>query len=172
MIDPLALQVLRATCDSLKKADAFSFNAFVSRERLGSNDQIITTFNQQNVTVDRPDKLRVDLKTPFNNVILYDDAGKAVLFAPDEKLYATLDAAKTIEQTLDNLDKREISLAIAPMLRSDPYKRLADGLESAAVIDAPKSAENSSRSLPSPSTMPTGSCGSRAGRGQRLGVSR
>ncbi len=133
-IDPLALQVLRAVCDSVKKSDQFSFRAIVAKERLGTNGQIITTFNDQHIAVDGPDKIRVDYKSAFADVTLYYNDGNAVLYAPAEKLYATLDAGKSIDQVLDNLDKRDIQVPMAPILRSDPYPMLIDGLKSAAVI--------------------------------------
>lgn len=133
-VDPLALQVLRAACDPIKQADGFSFQAVVAKETVGTNGQIITLFNNQRITVARPDKIRVEFKSAFHNLVLYDDQGKAVLFAPEEKLYANIDAANTIEQTLSNLEKRDIVLAVGPFLRNDPYASLTDGTASAAVI--------------------------------------
>src|SRR5215467_5894182 len=61
-IDPLALKVLKAVTDPIKNAKAFSFHTRAIREYLGSNGQIITYFTTSDVTVGRPDKLRVDFK--------------------------------------------------------------------------------------------------------------
>src|SRR5262249_52734133 len=44
-IDPLALQVLKAATDRIHNAKAYSFQAIVSRENLGTNGQVITQFS-------------------------------------------------------------------------------------------------------------------------------
>jgi hypothetical protein len=133
-IDPLALRVLQATADTLKNAQTFSFRAVVAKERLGTNDQIITMFNEQTVTVARPDRLHVDVKSEFQNVSLYYNRGQAALFDPQKKLYTTLTVAKTLDQSMDALEKRDVFLPMSPILRSDPYRVLSDGLKSGAVI--------------------------------------
>jgi hypothetical protein len=133
-IDPLALQVLKATCEPIKKAESFSFHAVVAKESLGTNGQIITLFNDQQITLERPDKIRVEFKSAFHNVTLYDNQGTMVLYSPEEKLYANIQAAKNIDQTLTNLDKRDISIPMSPLLRNDPYETLINGIKGAAVI--------------------------------------
>ncbi len=54
-IDPAALNVLRAVTNTLKCTNEFSFRARVSRDRLGTNGQIITYFRDNHVTIRRPD---------------------------------------------------------------------------------------------------------------------
>src|SRR5262245_29068833 len=96
-IDPLALKVLKAVTDPIRDAKAFSFRTRATREYLGSNGQIITYFTTSNVTVKRPDKLRVDFKGRGHDVQLYFDGSQTVLYAPGPKLYAVIPSAKTLE---------------------------------------------------------------------------
>lgn len=98
-IDPLALRVLRATTDSLKNAQSFSFRTVVSREGLGTNDEIVTFFRQSYVTVSRPDKLRIHSTGEHQSIDLYFDRGEVFLYAPDKKLYARMDASPTLDRT-------------------------------------------------------------------------
>ena len=92
-IDPLALKVLKAVTDPIRDAKAFSFRTRGIREYLGSNGQIITYFTTSDVTVGRPDKLRVDFKGRGQDVQLYHDGEHTVLYAPVPKLYAVIPSA-------------------------------------------------------------------------------
>src|SRR5215472_14185408 len=109
-IDPLALKVLKAVTDPIRDAKAFSFKTRVMREYVGSNGQIITYFDTSHITLQRPDKLRVDFKGRGQDVQLFYDSGQAVLYAPEPKLYATITTAKTIDGVLDELEKRHLYL--------------------------------------------------------------
>src|SRR6516165_10656928 len=105
-IDPLALKVLKAVTDPIRDAKAFSFRTRAIREYLGSNGQIITYFTTSDVTVGRPDRLRVDFKGRGHDVQLYYDAGQTVLYAPGPKLYAVIPSAKTLDGLLQEIEKR------------------------------------------------------------------
>ena len=133
-IDPLSLQVLKAATDPLKGAKTFSFRALVSRETLGSNGQIVTLFHLSEVTVQRPDKLRLNFHGRGKDVQLYYNAGNAVLYTPEEKLFALVPAAKTIDATLETLEKKNVFLPIRNFLSSDPYQSLSDDLMTGYVV--------------------------------------
>jgi hypothetical protein len=133
-IDPLALQVLRATTDSLKSAPSFSFRAITSRERLGSNGQIITFVRQSEVTVFRPDKLRVRTTGEHESLDFYFNRGAVILYAPDQKLYAPINTEPTLDLAVDRIEERNIQLPMSPFFRSGPYQVLTEGLIGAAVI--------------------------------------
>src|SRR5262249_20343810 len=96
-IDPLALKVLKAVTDPIRDAKAFSFRTRGMREYLGSNGQIISYFTTSDVTVSRPDKLRVDFKGRGHDVQLYYEGGQTTLYSPGPKLYAVIQSAKTLD---------------------------------------------------------------------------
>lgn len=133
-IDPLALRVLKAATDPLLEAKSYSFRALVSRESMGTNGQVITLFNLSEVTVQRPDKLHVEFRGRGKNVQLFYNAGQCVLFTPEAKLYTALPCPKTIDATLDDLDKRDVFIPIRNFLESDPYQSLTDNLVTGYVV--------------------------------------
>ena len=133
-IDPLALKVLKAVSDPIRDAKTFSFRTRGTREYVGSNGQIITYFNTSEVTVQRPDKLRVDFKGRGKEVELFYDGGQAVLYSPGPNLYASVPAPKTLDGVLEALEKRDVDLPVRNLLETDPYQSLVPSLRTAYVI--------------------------------------
>jgi hypothetical protein len=133
-IDPLALKVLKAVTDPIRDAKAFSFRTRGIREYLGSNGQIITYFTTTDITVSRPDKLRVDFKGRGQDVQLYHDGVQTVLYAPGPKLYAVVPSVKTLDGMLQELEKRNVYLPAKNLLASDPYQTLVPDLITGYVI--------------------------------------
>jgi len=133
-IDPLALKVLKAVSDPIREAKTFSFRTRGTREYVGSNGQIITYFNTSEVTVQRPDKLRVDFKGRGKEVELFYDGGQAVLYSPGPNLYASVPAPKTLDGVLEALEKRDVDLPVRNLLETDPYQSLVPSLRTAYVI--------------------------------------
>src|SRR5436190_5166756 len=115
-IDPVALNVLKAATEPIKAAKIYSFRALVGQEHLGTNGQVITLFHVTNATVQRPDKLHLDIHGQGKNVQLFYNAGTAVLYTPSEKLFHSISAAKTIDDTLTDLEKRDIFIPIRNFL--------------------------------------------------------
>jgi hypothetical protein len=134
-LDPGALEILKAATGSVSGASAFSVRVRVARDRLATNNQILTYFNDQKVTVMRPDKMRVDIDGEHHDVQFYFDGKQATLFDPENKLYATQSATvKGIGGMLSSLEKRGVSLPMANLLREDAYEAAADGLLTAYIV--------------------------------------
>jgi hypothetical protein len=133
-IDPLALRVLATVTDPIHHANSYSFRALVSNEKLGTNGQIITLFHVTEVTVQKPDKLRLNVLGVGQKVELFYNAGQTTLYSPDSHLYTTISSPKTIDSTLDDLESKDIFVPIRNFLASDPYKSLSDGLKSGYVV--------------------------------------
>jgi hypothetical protein len=133
-IDPLALQVLKAATEPIHEAQNFSFRALVSTEQLGTNGQMITLFHLSDVTVQRPDKLHLDFLGRGQKVQLFYNAGETVLYTPESKLFTTISTPKTIDATLDDLQKRDVFIPVRNFLESDPYASLTAGLQTGYVI--------------------------------------
>jgi hypothetical protein len=70
-LDPQALDVLKQTVSSITGAKNYSFHVLIARDRLATNGQIITYFNDDSVTVSRPDKVRIDVDGEHNNSQFY-----------------------------------------------------------------------------------------------------
>src|SRR5689334_18200458 len=128
-IDPLALQIVKAAVGPIKDAKAYSFRALVSRDELGTNDQIITTFNTAEITLQRPNKLHIRFRGRGEPVeLFFDGSGKTVLYSPSAKFYTTVSSPTNIDATLDAIAKRGVNVATRNFLESDPYQSLTDAL--------------------------------------------
>ena len=51
---------------------------------------MFTSFHESRITVSKPDKLRVDFESEFQEISLYYNKRQAVLFMPAKNLYADL----------------------------------------------------------------------------------
>ena len=128
-IEPKAIDILKAACSRLAAARTMSFTAVVSYEspsRLGT-PLIYTTRSE--VTLQRPDKLRV--LTPGDGPAseFYYDGKKMTAFAPAENLVAVAEAPPTIDEALKAAyDNAAIYFPFTPMMTADPFKSVSDGL--------------------------------------------
>lgn len=133
-LDPNALELLKATIDSIAGAKAFSFKAHVARDRQASNNQLVTYFNEDTVTVMRPDKLRIDVDGEHHDLQLFFDGSKATLFNPEEKLHLSQPAQGTIDTLIEKLEARNVSFPMTDLLQSHAYDSLIKGLQTAYVV--------------------------------------
>jgi hypothetical protein len=133
-IDPLALDVLRAVAEPVEHAQAFSFKALVEEEQLATNGQIVTFFHTVDVTVQRPDKIRLTFKGRGQQVEFYRENGTITMYAPDAKLYTTMQTKSTIDASLADLRTKDVDIPIAPFLRSDLYDLVAKAVITGYVI--------------------------------------
>jgi hypothetical protein len=133
-LDPDALAILKASVGSITGAKTLSFRVRVARDRQATNNQLLTYFNEDVVTISRPDKLRIDVGGEHNDVQFFFDGKKAVLFEPEHRLYVSQPAPSTIDGVIQALDKRGVAFPINDLLRSNPYGSLVDGLQSAYVV--------------------------------------
>lgn len=133
-LDPEALSILKATVGAITDAKAFSVRVRVSRDRQATNNQLITYFNDDHVTVSRPNKVRIDVDGEHHDVQFLYDGSKATLFDPETKLYASQSAPGTIDSMLQKVDQHQISFPMGNLLQSNPYPSLIDGLQTAYII--------------------------------------
>jgi hypothetical protein len=133
-LDPEALEILKATMRSISGANTFSFRVRVTRDRQATNDQLVTYFNEDDVTVSRPDKIRIDVDGEHHNVRFLFDGKAVTLFDPETKLYSSHSAPATIDAMLEAVDKQGIHFPIRNLLQTKPYDSLVDGLQTAYII--------------------------------------
>ncbi len=128
-LEPKALDILKAACNRLAAARTMSFTAVVSYEspsRLGT-PLIYTTKSE--VTLQRPDKLRVITPGDGPASEFYYDGKKMTAFSPAENLVAVADAPSTIDAMLEAAYKQTaIYYPFTDVIVADPYKDIADGL--------------------------------------------
>jgi hypothetical protein len=135
MLEPKALEILKAASDRLAAAHAMRFTAVISYEspsRLGP-PLVYTTTSE--VTLQRPDKLRVLTPGDGPPSEFYYDGKMMMAFAPAANLVAVADAPPTIDAALKAAyDTAAIYFPFTDVIVTDPYKDLADGLQHAFYI--------------------------------------
>ncbi len=128
-LEPKAIELLKAASSRLAAARTMSFTAVVSYEspsRLGI-PLVYTTRSE--VTLQRPDKLRVITPGDGPAQEFYYDGKTMTAFAPAENLVAVAEAPPTIDAALKAADdSAAIYFPFANLMAADPYKGISDGL--------------------------------------------
>jgi hypothetical protein len=139
-IEPKAMEVLKAACDTLAAANAMSFTAVNTYEKAARNGQPLFYATLNQVTMQRPDKLRV--VTPGDGVPdeFYYNGKTITAYVPSEDLVAIADAPPTIEQMIDVAwEKAAIYFPFADMLMPKPCAVFEEhGLNSAFYVGQSK----------------------------------
>jgi hypothetical protein len=134
-LEPKAIDILKAACSRLAAAKSMTFTAVVSYEspsRLGT-PLVYTT--KTDVTLQRPDKLRVITSADGPASEFYYDGKVMMALEPAANLVAVADAPSTIDATLQAAyDSAAIYFPFTDVIVTDPYKDLADGLKLAFYI--------------------------------------
>jgi hypothetical protein len=120
-VEPKVHEILKAACDVLSGAKTMSFTAVNTYERAAVNGQPLyyTTLNQ--VTLQRPDKMRVI--TPGDGVAdeFYYDGKTMMAYVPSEDLVAAAEAPPTIDQMIDAAwDKAAVYFPFSDVILSKP----------------------------------------------------
>lgn len=134
-LEPEALKILKATSDKLAGAHTMSFTAVELFENLTRQGTPLGYTAKYEVTLQRPDKLRV-LKPGDGPVTSFYYDGKSMMgYAPTENLLAVADAPPTIDATLEKAFKvAGISVPFDDLIVADPYGDLVPGLKHAYYV--------------------------------------
>ncbi len=128
VLEPKAMDLLKATSTRLAKAKAMSFTATVSYEypsRLGP--PIVYTM-RYDVTMQRPDKLKILMPGDGPASEFYYDGKAMMAYAPAEDLVAVAEAPPTIEEALKAAyNTAALYFPFVDLLVDDPYAALTDG---------------------------------------------
>ncbi len=127
-LEPRAIEILRATSNRLAAARAMSFTAIVTSEnpsRFGSPVQCTV---RSEVTVQRPDKLRVITEADDSASEFYYDGKTMTSFAPSENTVAMAAAPATLESALDAAyQSAGIYFPFGDLIVADPYGDMVKG---------------------------------------------
>jgi len=128
-LEPKAMEILKAACDRLAAARTMSFTAVVTYESPCRFGTPLAYTTKSEVTLQRPDKLRVITIGDGPASEFYYDGKTMVAFAPAENLVATADAPPTIDAALKAAyDSAAIYYPFTDVIVADPYKDMSDGL--------------------------------------------
>ena len=100
-VDPGAVKVLRAMTDYLGGLKQFSVAALNMREDVLESNHRVDYEVTSKVVVSRPNKLRVERTGHLAGQIFFYDGTTLTLYNPSDKVYASMPAPATIDETLD-----------------------------------------------------------------------
>lgn len=128
VLEPKAMDLLKAASARLAAANSMSFTATVSYEYPGKLGPPIVYTSRYDVTMQRPDKLKVMMPGDGPASEFYYDGKSMMAFAPAENLVAVADAPSTIDAMLKTAyENAAIYYPFTDLIVTDPYAALADG---------------------------------------------
>jgi len=128
-LEPKAVDILKAASSRLAAARTMSFTAVVSYESPSRLGPPIVYTTRSEVTLQRPDKLRVITPGDGPATEFYYNGKTMTAFSPVEDLVAVAEAPPTIDAALKvAFDSAAIYFPFTNMIAADPYKHISDGL--------------------------------------------
>jgi hypothetical protein len=128
-LEPKAVELLKAVSNRLAAAHTLSFTAVQIFESPSRQGPPLAYAKKTDVTLQRPDKLRVINSGDGPASEFYYDGKTMSAFAPAENLLAVNDAPPTIDATLEAVyHSAGIFFTFTDLVVSDPYKDMAEGL--------------------------------------------
>ncbi len=138
-LEPKAIEILKAASSRLAAAHTLTFNAVEFFEGASRHGHPIAFATKSEVTLQRPDKLRVITSADGPASEFYYDGKKMMAYAPAENLVAVADAPATIEAALEAAyHSAAIYFPFTDLIVADPYKDMAEGLQFAYYIGQSK----------------------------------
>jgi hypothetical protein len=138
-LEPKAMEILKVSCDRLAAARTMSFTAVVTYESPCRFGTPLAYTTKSDVTLQRPDKLRVVTSADGPASEFYYNGKTMVAFAPAENLVAVAGAPPTIDAALKSAyDSAAIYYPFTDVIVADPYKDMSDGLMLAFYIGQSK----------------------------------
>jgi hypothetical protein len=135
VLEPRAIDILKVASARLAAAKAMAFTAVVSYESPSRLGPPLVYATKSEVTLQRPDKLKVITLGDGPPSEFYYDGKIMMAFAPAENLVAIADAPPTIDAALQAAyDSAAIYFPFTDVIVADPYKDIADGLKVAFYI--------------------------------------
>jgi len=128
-LEPRAIELLKATSARLAAARSLSFTAVEVFEQPSRHGHPLAYATRSEVTLRRPDGLRVIVAGDGPASEFYYDGKAMMAFAPAENLLAVADAPPTIDAALEAAYKSAgIYFPFTDMVVADPYHDMAGGL--------------------------------------------
>src|SRR5947199_4217857 len=138
-IEPKALDILKAASSRLAAAHTIKFNSVHFYDNPSRHGHPLAFTTKSEVTLERPDKLRVIMPGDGPASEFYYDGKKMMAYAPAENLVAVADAPSTIDAALEQAyHSAAIYFPFADWIVADPYKEMSEGMNLAFYIGQSK----------------------------------
>src|SRR2546428_6984492 len=134
-LEPKAIDILKAASSRLAAVRTIKFNAVHFYESPSRQGHPLSVTTKSEVTLQRPDKLRVIMSADGPASEFYYDGKKMMAYAPAENLVAVADAPPTIDAALEAAHRAAaIYFPFTDLMVADPYKDMEEGLKLAYYI--------------------------------------
>ncbi len=131
VIEQKAVDILKAAGAAIGGAKSLSFTAVSTYERFGRTGQPLYYSVLNEVSLERPNKLRVIKPGDGTPDEFYYDGKTITAYIPQGNLVATADAPPTIDKMLDVAwDKAAIYFPFVDAISDDPFAAASKGLKS------------------------------------------
>ena len=135
VLEPKAIDLLKATSSRLAAARSMKFTAVISYEAPSRFGPALVYTTKSEVTMQRPDKLKIITPGDGPASEFYYDGKVMMAYAPKENLVAVADAPPTIDDMLQfAFHSAEIYYPFSDLIVTDPYVGLANKMELAFYI--------------------------------------
>ncbi len=135
VLEPRAMELLKATSARLAAAKTMSFTATVGYEFPSKLGPPIVYSSRYDVTLQRPDKLKIVMLGDGPAAEYYYDGKTIMAYAPAEDLVAIADAPPTIDGALKLAYTTAATyFPFTDLIVADPYAALTDGAKLAFYI--------------------------------------
>jgi hypothetical protein len=135
VLEPKAIEILKAASDHLAAAHTLAFTALETYESSSRQGHPLVFVNKSEVTLQRPDKLRVIMPGDGPASEFYYNGKTMMAFAPAENLVAVADAPPTIDAMLEAAyHSNGTYFPFTDLIVADPYRDMAPGLKLAYYI--------------------------------------
>src|SRR5947208_4415994 len=125
-LEPKAIEVLKAASNRLAAARTLKFNAVHFYESSSRHGHPLAFTTKSEVTLQRPDKLRVIMSADGPASEFYFDGKKMMAYAPAENLVAIADAPGTLDAALEQAyHSAAIYFPFDDWIVADPYKAMS-----------------------------------------------
>src|SRR5437899_4793063 len=134
-LEPKAIEILKAASSRLAAARTLKFTAVDFYESSSRHGHPLSVTTKSEVTLQRPDKLRVITSADGPASEFYYDGKKMMAYAPAENRVAVAEAPPTIDAALEAAyHSAAIYFTFTDLIVADPYKDMAEGLTLAYYI--------------------------------------
>src|SRR3954452_8412460 len=138
-IEPKAVDLLKAMSATLAAARTMSFTSLATYESPARTGQALGYTVKAEVTLERPDKLRVITLGDGPRTEFYNDSKTVMAYTPDADLVAVAEAPPTIDQMLRAAYRfAAIYFPFTDVVVADPWADLAPDLRLAFVMGQSK----------------------------------
>lgn len=139
VLEPKAIDLLKAMSDRLAAAKSLSFTALSTYEHPSRIGPALAYTTLSEVLMERPNKLRVITAGDGPASEFYYDGKTVMAYSPAENMVAVAEAPPTIDAMLKAaFDNAAIYFPFTDLIVADPYKDIAEGLVHAFYIGQSK----------------------------------